>query len=200
MNNQGNKKSNKEVWIHVLLAMFTVGIGNLLYLLYKKDKINKATFIGLTITGVLLMGQFSHNEEIKRNETVNNTPPVVVATVIPTIMPTSEPTVIPTLSPEEIQERTKKILHEKLMSHFSVWDGSHHQSNKLIKNALKNPASYDFVKCTWSGLKEEKFAKYYIVTTTYRATNSFNAIVTSQMTIRFDLSAMNDIIGYTQVK
>jgi len=65
---------------------------------------------------------------------------------------------------------------------FSPWDGSHNALEKHIKKQMKNPDSYKHVQTTYVDR-----GAYLIVETTYRGTNSFNAIVPNTVRAKADL-------------
>jgi hypothetical protein len=72
---------------------------------------------------------------------------------------------------------------KEISSQFSPWDGSHDNLEKYIKKHLNDPDSYKHVETRYFDKGD-----YLIVTTTYRAKNGFNAIVTETMTAKADLS------------
>lgn len=65
--------------------------------------------------------------------------------------------------------------HEQIQRQFSPWDGSHKGLERYIKKNLKNPDSYDHVQTVYGDKGD-----HLIIETTYRATNSFNAVVTEK--------------------
>lgn len=67
----------------------------------------------------------------------------------------------------------KAALEEKAKRQFSPFDGSHGKVEDALKSALKNPASYEHVKTEYLVRPDA-----ITVFTTYRARNSFNAVVT----------------------
>lgn len=69
----------------------------------------------------------------------------------------------------------------QMLSHFSRWDGSHRNLEKYIKSNLKDPSSYDHTKTSFRGYDD-----YYIVTSTYRAKNSFGALVLENIKAKID--------------
>lgn len=71
---------------------------------------------------------------------------------------------------------------EKIKKQFAPWDGSNRPLERLIKLAMKNPDSYQHVATTYIDKGD-----YLIVKTTYRGTNSFNAIVPETATAKIDL-------------
>ncbi|MBV7541974.1 hypothetical protein [Acidovorax sp. sic0104] len=75
----------------------------------------------------------------------------------------------------------RAAMDAKLKSQFSAWDGSHRNVEAAIKARLKDPKSYEHVE-----------TKYVVNTnsitvfTTYRARNSFNALVPGTVTATVD--------------
>jgi hypothetical protein len=67
----------------------------------------------------------------------------------------------------------KAALEEKAKRQFSPFDGSHGKVEDALKSALKNPDSYEHVKTQYIVKPNE-----ITVFTTYRARNSFNAVLT----------------------
>ena len=65
---------------------------------------------------------------------------------------------------------------------FSHWDGSHMEVEAAIKQQMKNPDSFKHVETRYV-----EVPKGLIVTTTYRGTNSFNAVVTQTAVAEVDL-------------
>lgn len=74
---------------------------------------------------------------------------------------------------QERQEREQQIRQQ-----FSGWDGSHPAVVRAIKSQLKNPDSYKHVETRFNDTGSENF----MVFTTFRGTNSFNAVVTNTAT------------------
>jgi hypothetical protein len=70
---------------------------------------------------------------------------------------------------------------------FSQWDGSHRAVESYIKEHLKNPSSYEHVSTDYIDKGD-----YLIVTTVYRATNTFNAVVPESHS--FKVSLQGDIL------
>jgi len=68
---------------------------------------------------------------------------------------------------EDAKEREDKIKRQ-----FSVWDGSHHKLNELIKKAMNDPGSYQHVETNYFDMKD-----HLIVNTTFRGKNAFGALI-----------------------
>lgn len=73
-----------------------------------------------------------------------------------------------------------------LMSDFDVWNGSYVPLEKLIKLNMHNNTSYEHVKTMYSFSYYGEKRPYMFVTTTYKGTNAFNAIVTESVSIKVD--------------
>jgi hypothetical protein len=70
-----------------------------------------------------------------------------------------------------------------LYAQFSSFDGSHRKVERFVKAMLKDPGSYQHVDTRFIDMKD-----YLLVTTTYRATNSFNAVMTETHTFKTNLA------------
>lgn len=81
-----------------------------------------------------------------------------------------------------VQKTDEELRSEKIRSGFSLWDGSHIGLEKIIKQAMHNPNSYEHVKTTY---KEKGDA--LIVATEYRGTNGFGGTVTNRVVAKTDL-------------
>lgn len=69
-----------------------------------------------------------------------------------------------------------KIKRQKTIeSQFSAWNGEHRALGKYVKENLKNPDSYEHVKTVYVDKGDN-----LLLETTYRATNSFNAVITQK--------------------
>lgn len=69
----------------------------------------------------------------------------------------------------------RAALEASIKSQFSGWDGSHRNVEAALKAQMKNPKSYEHVETRYS-----VGADSITVVTTYRGTNGFGAVVTSQ--------------------
>ena len=80
---------------------------------------------------------------------------------------------------------------EKIKNLFHWYDASHTNSINIIKSALHNPNSFEFVETTYSDHQT-----YLIVTTKYRAENGFGAIRTAWLKTKIDLNGkVLEIVG-----
>ena len=61
---------------------------------------------------------------------------------------------------------------------FSAWDGAHRTLERRVEAQLKDPDSYEHVATRFSGTEENPTR----ITMTFRAKNSFGAVVTSTAT------------------
>lgn len=88
---------------------------------------------------------------------------------------------------EKYQQRVKfykpKAMREKeIVKQFSAWDGSHTQFERMIKNVLKDPDSYEHIETKYID-KEQ----HIIVITKYRARNSFGGYVVESKAAKFSI-------------
>jgi len=84
---------------------------------------------------------------------------------------------------DKIEHYQAKLDRTKLIEkQFSSWDGSHIQLEKVIKQQMKNPDSYEHVETLYWDRGD-----HITVQTTYRGTNSFNAVVTETKRIELNL-------------
>lgn len=79
---------------------------------------------------------------------------------------------------ERSRQTAKAQRQQQIEAHFSKWDGSHSAVESAIKAQMKNPDSYKHVETRYA----DNGADAYRVITTFRGTNSFNAVVTSTAT------------------
>lgn len=82
-------------------------------------------------------------------------------------------------TPEPVKTMT---FQDSIDAQFSAWDGSHRGMEKAIKAQMKNPDSYEHVETGYKiiGKENENGVKALYIVTTFRGTNSFNAVVTQQ--------------------
>jgi hypothetical protein len=80
---------------------------------------------------------------------------------------------------------------EKIKKLFHWYDASHTNSINIIKSALHNPNSFEFIETTY-----QDHQTYLIVTTKYRAENGFGAIRTAWLKTKIDLNGkVLEIVG-----
>lgn len=78
---------------------------------------------------------------------------------------------------QKVKYYSDKVDRRKLIERqFSSWNGSHKTLEDYIRKNLKNPDSYDHVETLYVDKGD-----HILLETTYRATNSFNAIVTEKV-------------------
>ena len=82
---------------------------------------------------------------------------------------------------------------EMIEEQFSVWDGSHRELTKFIKESMNDPSSYEHVKTAYEDRED-----YLIVETTFRGKNAFGGIVKN--TVRAKVSLDGKIIEITDVQ
>lgn len=79
---------------------------------------------------------------------------------------------------EEKAKRTKKI-----EAQFSGWDGSHYTFERMIKNAMNDPDSYDHIETRYKDLGSN--VRVY---TKFRGKNAFGGLVVNTKIADFDLN------------
>jgi len=86
--------------------------------------------------------------------------------------------------------KKEMTLQDSIELQFSAWDGSHRGMEKAIKAQMKNPDSYDHVETQYKIIGEgnENGVRALYVVTTFRGTNSFNAVITQQAKGMFTIS------------
>lgn len=100
---------------------------------------------------------------------------------------------------------TKKVLtpEEKIVNTLhssgcrSSWDGSFHPVKQLLKNSMKNPASFEHVETKIIAASTEK--DFIIFVTKVRGTNSFNAVVTQMYKVDLKISTC-EITDISEIK
>ncbi|TBW47625.1 hypothetical protein EZI54_22410 [Marinobacter halodurans] len=84
------------------------------------------------------------------------------------------------------EEKQKKIAAEarkkKIESQFSAWDGSHRNLERVIKESMNDPDSYEHVKTVYWDRGD-----YLIVKTTFRGKNAFGGVVKNSVTAKVSL-------------
>ena len=75
----------------------------------------------------------------------------------------------------------QKQYHTWIKAQFSVWDGSNTQLVDLNKKNLNDPKSFDHEKTTYSDKGD-----HLIIKMTYRAKNSFGALILQNVTAKVD--------------
>ncbi len=71
---------------------------------------------------------------------------------------------------KEEEEKQQRV--DMIQKQFSVWDGSHNNLTKTIKDAMNDPKSYEHVETKYVDKGD-----YLLIQTTYRGSNAFGAIV-----------------------
>ena len=81
------------------------------------------------------------------------------------------------------KEKAAEATKERIKSQFSAWDGSHRNLERVIKDSMNDPDSYDHVETAYSDR-----GGYLIVRTTFRGKNAFGAVVKNSVTAKVSLS------------
>jgi hypothetical protein len=91
------------------------------------------------------------------------------------------------------EEKRKQIAAEarkkSIEAQFSGWDGSHRNLEKVIKDSMNDPSSYDHVETrSWDR------GDHLVVKTTFRGKNAFGAVVKNS--VRAEVSLEGTVIRY----
>ena len=79
--------------------------------------------------------------------------------------------------------KTKSSTPNYIQEQFSSWDGSHKALERIIKNSMNDPSSYEHVDTYYKELDNG----HILVTTTFRGKNAFGGVVTNSMTAEFTM-------------
>jgi hypothetical protein len=79
-------------------------------------------------------------------------------------------------------EEQKAARKKQIEQAFSPWDGSHNGLEKVIKQSMNDPKSYDHDKTVYADMGD-----YLIVTTTFRGKNAFGGVVKNTCRAKCDL-------------
>jgi len=77
----------------------------------------------------------------------------------------------------------EQIREERIEKYFDVWDGSHINLTKIIKDSLNDPESYQHDKTLYVDRGD-----HLIVETTFRTKNKYGGMVTYQIKAKTDTS------------
>lgn len=80
------------------------------------------------------------------------------------------------------REKVEAARKERIEKNFSGWDGSHHYLKHLVKEALRDPNSFEHIETGY----EDK-GSYLLVTMTYRGRNGFGGMVVETVRARVSL-------------
>ena len=86
----------------------------------------------------------------------------------------------------------KKSNRQLIERQFSAWNGSHYKLEKSIKAQLKNPDSYQHVSTKYWQVDDG-----VVVSSTYRATNSLNALITEIAKAKYSFDGK--LIGLVEI-
>lgn len=84
---------------------------------------------------------------------------------------------------KEARQRLAAERKKKIDQQFSIWDGSHRNLEKHIKEIMHDPGSYDHVETVYFDKGD-----HLIVRTTFRGKNAFGAVVKSTITAKVSLN------------
>ena len=95
------------------------------------------------------------------------------------------PKTIIVLAPDAEQQKeniAKAERRDKINRQFSIWDGSHRNLTRYIKQKMNDPDSYEHIQTTWLDKKN-----YILVQTECRGKNAFGAKIINVVTAKVDL-------------
>lgn len=84
---------------------------------------------------------------------------------------------------EAADKKAHKEYQDWIESHFSLWDGSIPQVNKMIKQSLNDPDSFKHDETTYEDLGFQKGFKFLV---NFRAKNGFGGVMRYQYTGKID--------------
>jgi hypothetical protein len=120
----------------------------------------------LAVIGLIAFGIFSSRDDAET--TPAETAPTTEVTVTPPPAP-------PQPTPEEVAAREKELLYGQHC--LSLWDGSHPEFVKQVKQRLNDPDSFDHVETvTWPVRDDGRNS----IMMTFRAKNGFGGVITSK--------------------
>jgi len=83
---------------------------------------------------------------------------------------------------EKQKQKAAEARKKKIESQFSPWDGSHRNLERVIKESMNDPDSYEHVKTVYWDRGD-----YLIVKTTFRGKNAFGGVVKNSVTAKVGL-------------
>lgn len=83
----------------------------------------------------------------------------------------------------EIPKTAKQVKEEKIQAQFSGWSGEHRNLERIIKNSMNNPDSYEHVETIYRKTSNDTI----IVSTKFRGTNAFGGVVLNGVVAEFDI-------------
>lgn len=167
---QGNIKQWYKTWWGATISILLFPIV-LPYLVWKETTWSLGAKIAITVICVIILVMAQGEEKSSVTSIVSEKTPQTSKSIV---QETKQPT------PEE--EREKKIQEQ-----FSIWDGSHRDLTRVIKNSMNNPSSYEHVETRHWVMDD-----HMIVSTTFRGTNAFGGTVTN--TVKAKVSLDGEVI------
>jgi hypothetical protein len=86
------------------------------------------------------------------------------------------------LDEKKRQEKAEEERRNRFKAQFSAWDGSHRNLERLIKQTMHNPDSYEHVETTYGDR-----GGHLLVRTVFRGTNAFGGVVRNSVTAKVSL-------------
>jgi len=87
------------------------------------------------------------------------------------------------LAEKQSQQRLEAEKEKKIKAQFSAWDGSHRGLEKLIKENMNDPSSYEHDKTIYWEMGD-----HIVVLTTFRGKNAFGGVVKDSYKAKYDLN------------
>jgi hypothetical protein len=87
-------------------------------------------------------------------------------------------------STSTIPKTEAQLRQERIEKQFSLWDGSHRTLEKMVKDSMNDPASYEHVETRYIDQGDR-----ILVTTVYRGKNAFNATIRNKTIASFDITS-----------
>jgi len=87
-------------------------------------------------------------------------------------------------SKQRAADEKMALAKEKFKSQFSQWDGSHRGMEKLVKESMREPSSYQHVN---TSARVNESGDEVTVTTSFRGKNGFGGVNVESMTATFNL-------------
>lgn len=81
------------------------------------------------------------------------------------------------------EQRLAAERKKMIEAQFSAWDGSHRNLEKMIKNSMNDPDSYQHVETRYWDMKD-----HLVVITTFRGKNAFGGVVKNSVKAKVDLN------------
>ena len=85
------------------------------------------------------------------------------------------------LAEKQLQQRLAAEKENKIKAQFSPWDGSHRALERLVKESMNDPNSYEHDKTVYRVTDD-----HIVVTTNFRGKNAFGGVIRDSVIAKFD--------------